>query len=119
MCNEEVLEVIERFNITIEEYQARKIADFADIFKTSDEFESYGANWVMADDGAVLYFDGDDGQMIFSYAEMFNDGVSVRLHDCNYCDIQPETMIEIRDEILAFVESADEIEEKDICCVGA
>ena len=47
--------------------------------------------------GALLYTDGDSGAMLFSWSEVFEeDGLSMRLVECNYCDIKLSSLKEIR-----------------------
>ena len=49
----------------------------------------------------AVYTDGDDGVMLFEgYSEIFSEhGASVRLLDCNYCDIPFDHMHDIMQEL--------------------
>ena len=58
----------------------------------------------------VLYFDGDDGRAIISNAcEIFEEeGCQIKLHECNYCDFEWETIQDIFNILQEVEEYADE-----------
>ena len=57
----------------------------------------------------AVYTDGDDGVMLFTgYSEIFSEhGASVRLLDCNYCDILFDHMHDIMRELKECYNSED------------
>ena len=101
-------EILSRFEITEEEFYERNRAS---IF-TSE----YGyPNFVIAFGDEehyieVLYFDGDDGRAIISNnCEIFDEeGCQIKLHECNYCDFEWETIQDIFNILQEVEEYADE-----------
>ena len=78
--------VYERFVLTEEEYNKRRHGFLAHFVIHTD-----------ANSSAALYFDGDDGVVLFQNpSEVFDElGFSIRLIDCEYCDISMTDMLEI------------------------
>lgn len=86
-------------NISKEE--AMKLFDL-----TLDEYEEYRFNIIQTrillnehiaeNECSILYFDGDDGlAYITNYSDVHDDGFSISLIDCNYCEISYSEMKKI------------------------
>lgn len=94
----------------------------ADIAKSADieektlrkyitDFEPFYFMYEDIDEGiySTVYTDGDGGLVLFEgYCEMFEEqGVSMRLIDCTYCDIPYSLMTEIMRELEEATNSED------------
>ena len=98
-----VKNLCKRFNITLKEYDKRNSAGL---------FTNDYPNWVISEGNykdsetysppEILYFDGDDGRAIIKIGcEIFDDeGVTIELHECAYCDLEWETVKNLIDETL-------------------
>ena len=93
----------ERFGLTADEYDKCRFNLYLPsyhIYKDENEF-------------SVLYFDSDDGvALISSSCEMFEEGLSIRLIDCQYCDIETKDMSVILSSIEDFNKDFLEREEE-------
>ena len=78
--------IYERFVITEEEYNKRRHGMLAHFVIHTDSCST-----------AALYFDGDGGVSLFENpSEVFDDlGFSIKLIDCDYCDMSMTDMLEI------------------------
>ena len=78
--------VYERFGLTKEEYEKLRYGFLPQFVLHTDEHLA-----------AALYFDGDDGVVLFQNpSEVFDElGFSITLIDCKYCDISMTEMLEI------------------------
>lgn len=77
-----------------EEYQKWRVSFMPDVMYKHTSIEEEGHVTYLLD---CLYTDGDDGVMEFtSTSEVFDEeGVSIQLLDCNYCDISFKEMSSI------------------------
>jgi hypothetical protein len=75
---------------------------------TLDEYKEYRFNMIQSrillkqnaeeNECSILYFDGDDGlAYITNYSDVHDDGFSISLIDCNYCNISYAEMTKIVD----------------------
>ena len=91
-------EILDRFNITEEEFYKRNRA-----FLTRKNPSYDCPNFVIAygdeeNYTEVLCFDGDDGRAIIQNgSEVFPYGSKIELHECNYCDFEWSVIKEIFD----------------------
>jgi len=78
--------VYERFVLTEEEYNKRRHGFLAHFVIHTDAYSA-----------SALYFDGDGGVSLFENpSEVFDElGFSIRLIDCDYCDVSMTDMLEI------------------------
>jgi len=88
-----------RYNLTTSSYYIYKEIEFSDVLECS-----------------ILYFDSDDGVAIIkATAEIFEEeGFSIELIDCKYCDIRYEDMKEIINICENFEILADKLIQKEI-----
>jgi hypothetical protein len=103
---ESVKRLCKRFNITLKEYDERNSAGLF-VNSTYDY-----PNWVIFEGNydhpeeyeppEILYFDGDDGRAVIKIGcEIFDDeGVTIKLHECNYCDLKWDVVKEIIDDTI-------------------
>ena len=75
-----------KFGLTKEEYEKLRYGFLPQFVLHTDENSS-----------SALYFDGDDGVVLFQNpSEVFDDlGFSIKLIDCKYCDMSMTDMLEI------------------------
>jgi len=99
------------FGLTKKEYWECRQNMHTPSFHTEIVFseEEWGEDWCN-----VLYFDSDDGIALFSSDnEMFEEtGFSMKLIECQYCDIPFSYMIEIIEIFKGFEEVYKEREEE-------
>ena len=97
--------IFKEFNMTEKEYHHARynLTTSSYVIYQDMHEDSFGCK--------VLYFDADDGVALIShYAETFDDdGFTIKLVDCNYCDIRYGDMLEI---ILLFEEFNEAIDKK-------
>ena len=93
--------VYERFDLSKEEYEKLRYGFLPQFVLHTDE-NSY----------AALYFDGDDGVSLFENpSEVFDDlGFSIKLIDCDYCDMSMTDMLEIAHTLDDLKNTGDEDE---------
>tara|TARA_R100000742_G_C4268938_1_gene87360 strand:- start:147 stop:476 length:330 start_codon:yes stop_codon:yes gene_type:complete len=82
----EFFKIYEKFGLTEEEYNKLRYGFLPQFVLHTDENSS-----------SALYFDGDDGVSLFENpSEVFDDlGFSIKLIDCDYCDMSMTDMLEI------------------------
>ena len=97
----------EKFNLTEDEYWECRQNMHTPSYHLYEKLEEE------QEECSVLYFDSDDGvALISSSCEMFEAGLSVRLIDCRYCDIETEDMSVILSSIEDFNKDFLEREEE-------
>ena len=105
---ESVKKILDRFNITDNEFYERNTSSLRSNKHDSPNFViAYGDEDSYTE---VLYFDGDDGRAIISNeCEIFEDeGCQIRLHECNYCDFEWSTL----NDIINILQEIDEIDDE-------
>jgi hypothetical protein len=105
---ESVNRILDKFNITEKEFYDRSLASLRNNKYAYPNFVvSYGDRDSYTE---VLYFDGDDGRAIISNnCEIFDEeGCKIKLHECNYCDFEWETIQDIFNILQEVEEYADE-----------
>ena len=105
---ESVKKILDRFNITDNEFYERNIASLRNNKYSYPNFVvSYGDRDSYTE---VLYFDGDDGRAIISNeCEIFDEeGCQIKLHECNWCDFEWSTLNEIITILQEVEEYSDE-----------
>jgi hypothetical protein len=105
---ESVKGISAKFNINEDEFYERNTASiFNNKYDSPNFVVSYGDRDSYTE---VLYFDGDDGRAIISNnCEIFEEeGCQIKLHECNYCDFEWETIQDIFNILQEVEEYADE-----------
>jgi len=100
--NEEFIEsvkrILDRFNITENEFYERNASSiFNNKYDSPNFVIAYGDKDNKDSYTEVLYFDGDDGRAIITdNSEIFEEeGCRIKLHECNYCDFKWSTLDDI------------------------
>jgi hypothetical protein len=105
---ESVERILDKFNITEDEFYERNRASISNNKYDSPNFVVYYGDRDSYTE--VLYFDGDDGRAIISNAcEIFEEeGCQIKLHECNYCDFEWETIDYIFNMLQEIEEESDD-----------
>jgi len=87
----------------VKEHDLEQIKVFG--FKDADEFYDFRQTFDPSSiqvEGSIMYTDGDDGSALITLSDVFDDqGLMIRLIDCNYCDFHMSDLRKIQRKLIS------------------